>query len=281
MWSKTDYTQAAARGADVDILMYHSISGGGGATNIAVEVFTAQMEVLAASDVPVISLDDLVAARSGGPPVPSRSVIITFDDAFDDFARSAFPVLERLGLSSTVFVPTGRVGASETWAGASDPPRRLMDWSTIHDLAGRGICFGAHTVTHPDLMALSLADQRRELVQSKETLEDHLGRAVDHFAPPYGRASAETRRAIAAHFKSSCGTRLDRAGAESDLMDLPRLEMFYYQSPARFAAYLRGRGQGYLRWRQTLRGLRSAMVKPWAQGPGSLTARPQSGAPEA
>ena len=34
----------------------------------------------------------------------NRRVILTFDDAYEDFMSNAFPVLNRLGLKATVFV---------------------------------------------------------------------------------------------------------------------------------------------------------------------------------
>ena len=38
-------------------------------------------------------------------------VLITFDDAFEDFAEVAAPILKRHGFSALVFVPTRRLGS--------------------------------------------------------------------------------------------------------------------------------------------------------------------------
>jgi peptidoglycan/xylan/chitin deacetylase (PgdA/CDA1 family) len=44
--------------------------------------------------------------ESGNKDLPSRAVLLTFDDAYCDFAEHAWPILKRFGLSATLFVPT-------------------------------------------------------------------------------------------------------------------------------------------------------------------------------
>ena len=251
--------------AVVDILMFHSIADALGPTAVAPAVFAAQMQALAQSGLAVISLDQLVAARHGGAALPPRSVILTFDDGFADFAAAAWPLLRDQGWPVCVYLPTGPVGGLENWRGQASPPRPLMGWDVIERLAGAGVTFGAHTVSHPDLLALDPAARRAELLQSRDTIATRLGRAPAHFAPPYGRSDAALRQMLAGLFDSSCGTRLGQAGAISDLHDLPRLEMFYFTDIARWRAHLAGRGAAYLAWRRGLRRMRGLMLDPWGR----------------
>ncbi len=62
----------------------------------------------------LISLDDVVRAREG-TPLPRRAVLLTFDDAYRDFADHAWPVLVRHGAPATLFVPTGYPDGSGTF----------------------------------------------------------------------------------------------------------------------------------------------------------------------
>src|SRR5258708_32795391 len=54
----------------------------------------------------VVGMPQLLKAVANGVPLPNRAVLITFDDAYADFAETAWPILKRFGLPATMFVPT-------------------------------------------------------------------------------------------------------------------------------------------------------------------------------
>ena len=247
----------------VDILMYHSIADDDVATAIAPDIFKMQMDAIEEAGTPVITLDDYVAAREGSKELAPQSIIITFDDAFVDFGREAFPVLKEKGFASMVYVPTGCVGGAENWRGALVPPREIMDWSELLELSQEGVQFGSHTISHPDLNELKTLDLVEEIRRSKLTLEDRLGLPVKHFAPPYGLADYFTRSTVERLYETSVGTRFYRAKLDSDVMDLPRLEMFYFKKASRWRDQLAGKGDIYMTQRRTLRSAREAINKPW------------------
>lgn len=250
-------------GPFVDILMYHSISKRGGATSIAPAVFAGQMAAIVEAGVPVITLDDLLAAREGQARLAPHSVILTFDDGFQDFADAAWPVMAKHGFRPIVYLPTAFVGRAEGWRGIAAPPRALMGWGTIRALAKEGVTFGSHTVNHADLESLPADALEAELVRSRSEIEDRLGGQVRHFAPPYGIAGPQVRARIAESYHSSVGTRLGQAGPDADPFDLPRLEMFYFTDRARWRAHLAGRGAAYLVARRGLRAVKAVAMKPW------------------
>jgi peptidoglycan/xylan/chitin deacetylase (PgdA/CDA1 family) len=53
-----------------------------------------------------ISMPELLEAIERRAPLPRKSVLITFDDGYRDFADIAWPILKNLGLPATMFVPT-------------------------------------------------------------------------------------------------------------------------------------------------------------------------------
>ena len=83
--------------------------------------FAEQMAFLAVSR-PVVHLEDVLAARRGRAELRAGAVMITFDDAYTDFATNAWPVLRRLGLPVTLFVPTAYPAA----------PSRAFWWDRVH-----------------------------------------------------------------------------------------------------------------------------------------------------
>lgn len=95
------------------ILMYHRIQHPRGSLGLADSlidatpaIFEQHMELLARR-YRVLPMADLLAAKRRGQSIPPRSVLITFDDAYRDFVEYAWPVLRRLALPVTLFVPTG------------------------------------------------------------------------------------------------------------------------------------------------------------------------------
>jgi peptidoglycan/xylan/chitin deacetylase (PgdA/CDA1 family) len=236
--------------------MYHSISNASGPTSIPIDVFRAQIETLRNAGYETAPLSSLAAWQRGESCMPRRAVMITFDDGFQDFADVAFPILQAHGFTATVFLPTGRLGGLEDWSGANAPPRRLMSWSSVRDLARHGIAFGGHSVTHADLTTLAPDRLREEIKGSQDEIARHIGQAVDTFAPPYGRVNDRVRVELARWASLSVGTRLDRASRRCDLTDVPRIEMHYFRDRRLWHAYLMGRANAYLRARRVGRRLR-------------------------
>lgn len=238
------------------ILTYHSVSNEPGPTSIAPEIFRAQMEAIAEAGIDIVGLDQVERWIGSKLDFQRRTMALTFDDAFRDFATTAFPVLEKFGFPVTVFVPTSAIGGVENWAGANDNARPLMNWDEVRALADKGVSFGSHTSRHCDLTTLGEAELDEELAGSRRELEKRLGRPAPHFAPPYGRSNPAVRAAIARRYSLSVGVNLDEARRSSPIHDLPRVEMFYFRRLENWRAFLEGKARAYFQTRRAARGLR-------------------------
>jgi peptidoglycan/xylan/chitin deacetylase (PgdA/CDA1 family) len=172
-----------ARTLDVPILMYHRVGRlpavGDRYPGLTVQpgVFDAQMEWLAHHGFHAISEQQLFDALEWSMPLPSRPVLITFDDGYKDVLWHAEPILHRLQMPATAFVITDRISGR-------DPS--FLTWNDLRDLERDGFTIGSHTVHHLDLTTLSPAEAWLELARSRETLQKHLGVAVDWFSYPAG-----------------------------------------------------------------------------------------------
>ena len=99
----------------------------------------------------------------GAGTLPEKSVVVTFDDAFLSVFDLAFPILSRLGLPATLFVPTRKVGTDgpmvwrkmERWLGGADEGELVgMSWKEVKELDRAGWEIGSHTRAHPYLTQL-------------------------------------------------------------------------------------------------------------------------------
>jgi len=242
------------------VLTYHSISAAAGPTSIPPDVFAMQMQTLVDMGRHSLHLSEFISWHEGKIGRWDDGVLITFDDAFDDFAQAALPILKRHGFSALVFLPTRRLGNPEGWVGANDPPRSLMDWATVRQLANDGIEFGGHSRTHANLTKLSVADREDEIAGCAEDLSEQIGKPVEGFAAPYGRVSPEVVEAIGRHYRIAFGTRLALPRRGQDRFDIPRIDMHYFRDRKHWAGLLQGH-RNYLRLRQALRAVRSRVVR--------------------
>lgn len=106
--------------------------------------------------------------------------------------------------------------------------RIFLSWSQVAELSRDPlVTIGAHSLTHPVLRALPEAQAAKEIRDCRAVIESHLGRAVHHFAYPYGAAlqvgEREVRLARAAGYRSAVSTRVANVFPESDIHALPRI----------------------------------------------------------
>jgi peptidoglycan/xylan/chitin deacetylase (PgdA/CDA1 family) len=237
------------------ILTYHSLDTSGSVISVDPQTFRRQMEWLARSRTPVVPLARIRETPGG--------VALTFDDGFRNFFDAALPVLAEHRFPATVFVVSGHCGGRNDWPGQSAgiPILDLMDWRQLADAASFGIDLGAHTAGHPRLIDLPDADVRNELRVCRSEIEQRTGRAVPHFAYPYGSCDGRVRRLAAEQYDLACGTALDYAGPRSDAFELPRLDAYYFRSPRWFEAMPTAMGRMYVRGRRWLRNFRQAAMR--------------------
>ena len=234
------------------ILTYHSLDPSGSVVSIRPEVFREQMRFLAETGVPVVPL---YAVRN-----TSGAVALTFDDGFRNFLTHAFPVLQLYGFPATVFVVSAFCGRRNDWPSqprnSGIPTAELLHWREVEEVSKAGIDIGSHTVTHPRMGLLSAMEVEKELSESRAAIEDRTGKPVRTFAYPYGESTVSVRAAVQRHFEWACGTRLAYLSPVSDSVNLPRIDMYYFQKRFWFQGLQFLHGQAYLGVRGILRSLR-------------------------
>jgi len=207
------------------VLMYHQIVKELDGTplpklRVPPEAFARQLDTLARRGFKVVSLGQALEAEPG-----ERVAALTFDDAFQDFAEHAWPLIKARGMGVTVFVVTGQIGGSNVWdQGKGIPSVPLLDAGQIKDLAAQGVEFGGHGHQHRDLTSLSPEELARDLAACRETLSELLGKPARGFAYPYGLFNDQVKQAVArAGFSAACSTRPGMLPAGADPLAIPRI----------------------------------------------------------
>lgn len=243
----------------VPVLTYHSIDESGSVVSTAPEVFRRQMRFLSENRYRVVSLGeltDLLLAHK--TPLP-KTVALTFDDGFRNFFFEAFPELENYGFGATVFLVTDFCGKHNDWAGNPKqlPRSELLDWGEIEELSEKGIEFGSHTRTHPNLSKIKPDEIKKEISESRYEIEDRLAKKVTSFAYPFGSFNSYVKQTAAENFEAACSTNLGKIGFESDFFALERIDAYYLSNPTILRRLPARSFDRYMRLRQILRDFKS------------------------
>jgi peptidoglycan/xylan/chitin deacetylase (PgdA/CDA1 family) len=175
-------------------------------------------------------------------PPSSRTLAVTFDDAYRSVIELAWPILRRLGIPATVFVPTAFAGTErpmswpgiEAWADGPDADELTpMSWDELGRLHADGWEIGSHTRTHPRLSELDPESLREELGGSRADCEARLGGPCTSLAYPYGDYNATVVEATARAGYSAAGT-LARHVQEATPLAWPRVGIYRGDGDRRF-----------------------------------------------
>jgi peptidoglycan/xylan/chitin deacetylase (PgdA/CDA1 family) len=179
-----------------------------------------------------VALSELLRAHERG--TAGRMVGLTFDDGYTDFLQHAVPVLQRHGMTGTVYVVAGRLGGHNQWD--DGPALDLMDARQVRAVAAAGQEVGSHTMTHARLAGADADTLAAEVTGSRLLLQDVLQQEVASFCYPYGSfddAAAEAARA--AGYDNACVTGDYDPG---DRFTLPRCYISPGDTPAHLVARL-------------------------------------------
>ena len=237
------------------VLTFHAIDARPSVISFSPALFERSIALLHERGYRTLSLTDLCGFMDRGAAPPERSIVITFDDGYQSVYSQAFPVLQRYGMTATVFLTTGKDRSDRL---PSMEGRPMLSWNEIGEMHRGGITFGAHTLTHPDLTSLPLNRIETEIIGSKERIEDALGTSVDTFAYPFGRYDKRSRELVSRQFLCACSDRLGLYRSTSDLYAMERVDAYYLRSERLFHAMLSRWFPVYVRLRSMPRGVRRA-----------------------
>jgi peptidoglycan/xylan/chitin deacetylase (PgdA/CDA1 family) len=172
------------RSIQVPILMYHHITTAptynvlDESLTVVPSLFTQQMDYLKSRNYHTITYNQFFDALYYSGPLPTRPILLTFDDGHEDNHQFAFPILQAHSFSGMFFIITGKIG----WQGQ-------MSWLQLRQMQAGGMQIGSHTIHHVDLNAMYLDSPvlaQHEMQQSQMTLEQGLRIPIQQFCYPSG-----------------------------------------------------------------------------------------------
>ena len=189
------------------VLMYHSISPSTEPDPHRLRVHPGRLDghlrLLRRLGLRGVSLTELVRAADRGEA--AGLVGLTFDDGYTDFLDHAVPVLQRHGMTGTVYVVAGRMGEQNEWD--TGPRFDIMTADQVRAVAAAGQEVGSHTMTHARLAGADPDVLAAEVGESRRVLEDVLQAEVASFCYPYGSYDDAAADAVrAAGYDNACVT---------------------------------------------------------------------------
>jgi len=158
--------------------------------------FEDQLKYLKENDVHFITASELEDYVKNKITLPSKSVLVTFDDVDISVYNTAFPILKKEKIPFTLFLITRHIG-NENFEGL-----KLSDMGQIRDMVDSGLAtVGSHTHSfhyfgedgnpvfmNPKNHNCFIEDMKLSI----ETLEENFGFERRYFAYPYGFGTPET-----------------------------------------------------------------------------------------
>ena len=254
-------TGAPAYSGQVMLLAYHGIGSGSDAEGgfvISPSRFGEQLATLKAAGMHTVTAAQVATAFAGGKPLPSKAVMISFDDGRTDALLYADPMLADGGMSATMFVIAGA---------ASNPGVYYASWADLKDYSRGGRWdIQSHTaVMHreqkvadgrmlPALTSLVYGESldqyrsrvRTDLSDASAAIKEHIGMTPVALAYPFGAYGAERtnhpaiRQILAEEVGKLYGVAFQQddqddiplAGPGQDPLSLRRLEIGDWSGPA-------------------------------------------------
>ena len=140
-----------------------------------IATFKGHIKMLADSGYHTVSPDQLYAYMTTGAKLPSKPILLTFDDTDLDQFTIARPELDKYGFKAMYFVMTVSLGRPH-----------YMTKAMVKQLSDEGNIIGSHTWDHHNVKKYQGQDWVTQIDKPTKTLEEITGKKITYFAYPFG-----------------------------------------------------------------------------------------------
>jgi len=236
---------------ELPVLMYHRVvdqplSSSRFNIYITQEDLAKQLLLLKRWGFETVTFQDLLIRK-----IPKKSVILTFDDGYEDNYHRLFPLLQKHQMKAVLYILGNRTHTLNFWdVPQGEPEAPLLKSEQIKEMSQSGLVeFGSHSMNHVRLVGLAPDEAQREVGDSKKALEEFLQKPVISFAYPFGVFDEQTKK-ITAQAGYTFGIAVNRGPRRfsRDLMEIRRVHMFPKTSNFEFFKKTSGFYLRYRKW---------------------------------
>jgi peptidoglycan/xylan/chitin deacetylase (PgdA/CDA1 family) len=168
----------------IRVLMYHKIS-----TNktdfltVSVTQFESHIKHLQSLGYQFITTQDLLNFYLKKQALPSKPLLLSFDDGYLNNLELAYPILKKYKAKATIFIPSNYVGATNKWDNGND---LIMNVEQLKNLDPSVFELGLHSHTHINFKNISLESLENEIRENIAFFSDNNIPYTPVLAYPYG-----------------------------------------------------------------------------------------------
>jgi peptidoglycan/xylan/chitin deacetylase (PgdA/CDA1 family) len=218
----------------VPVLMYHVIGTPPASAPypelfVSRQLFAAQIAALARAGYHPVTLDRAWQAWHGRATLPPRPIVLSFDDGYHGDFGAAMPILRRHGWAGVLNLLVANLHR-HGWG--------LKTWM-VQRMIARGWEVDSHTLTHPDLAAVSPAQLWREVHGSRVVLRRLFHVPVRFFCYPSGAFDAAVIAAVRRAGYLGATTEIPGLAARSQPYTLRRVRVNGGEAPTALVQLIR------------------------------------------
>jgi peptidoglycan/xylan/chitin deacetylase (PgdA/CDA1 family) len=172
------------------------------------------MDYLKTRGYSVVTMQNVVDFFDNGTPLPSKPVLLSFDDGYNDFYINAYPILKARGFPATLFLPTGLTNNIG-----------YVSWDEVKEMSSNAIEIANHTWSHKSMKREKGLDDF-EIHTADVQLGDRGLNNPKVFAYPYGEISKISQdELVAENYKLAFTTRYGTVLCKKQRLELPRVRI--------------------------------------------------------
>ena len=235
---------------EMPVIMYHRVikdesEKGVHGTYVTVKQFDEQMKYLKNKGYETVTFEDLLKNKYKQRfDKDKKWIMLTFDDGYKDNYENAFPILKKYQFKGIIYILDGVKYNKWDVDDKNNPEKEfpLMNAEELLEMQKYGIEFGGHTSTHPKLAELSLENVKKEIILSKNNIENLVGKELLSFAYPYGSLNEDVKKiAQESGYQFAVATDSGSITFSDDLFEIRRVGIFPTNNLFNFKRKVSGR----------------------------------------